>query len=240
MTGMLADDIVTATIYREVGSTQTAVRAASNVDVTGTDALVRVDAEQPFGVAVTYTADLTDVNGIAWTVTSSSITSTVDSDIISDAITGIGAHVHVEAWADKRRTRDATVHNVNGRLVVVGKTRSTAQGTVTVSTDTKDDGDALSDVLTGATEGTVMIRAQTSADGVDNYLALLNDDERRNWQTPYREWDLDIAETEAWPDVLEAAGFTLQDIANNYATLQDLADAFPGTLLDIATYDFGG
>jgi hypothetical protein len=38
---------------------------------------------------------------------------------------------------------------------------------------------------------------------------------------------------------LEAAGFTLQDIADNFSTLQDIANAFPGTLLDIAQYDFG-
>ena len=38
---------------------------------------------------------------------------------------------------------------------------------------------------------------------------------------------------------MEAAGFTLQDINNNFSTLADIASFFPGTLLDIAQYDFG-
>lgn len=240
VTGMLADDIVMATIYRQVGTDLTAVRAASSVDVTGTDALLRVDAEQPFGVAVSYAADLTDVNGSVWAVSGGTITSTVASDIVSDAIRGVGAHVSIESWADKKRSRDATVLNCNGRLVVVGKRRSAAQATITVSTDTAAEGDALQDILDSATEGTVLIRAQTSISGVDGYLALLTDDERRVWTIPYREWDLETVETEAWPDVLEAAGYTLQDIADNYATLADITSAFPGTLLDIALFDFGG
>lgn len=238
-TGLTADDIVTATLYRQVGTDLTAVRAASSIDVTGDSSFLRVDAEQPLGISVTYAAVFTDLYGQQWTVYSGPITSTVSSDVISDAIRGVGASVHIEDWADKKRSRDATVFNVNGRLVVVGKTRSAAQATVTVSTDTSDDGDALQDVLAAATEGTILIRAQAMISGVDGHLALLDDDERRNWQTEYREWDLDTAEADSWPDALEAAGFTLQDINNNFSTLQDIADFFPGTLLDIAQYDFG-
>ncbi|MEU0039101.1 hypothetical protein [Streptomyces sp. NPDC006333] len=238
-TGLTGDDIVTATLYRRVGASQVAVRAASGVDVTGQSALLRVDAEQPFGVSVTYAAVLTDLYGQQWTVTSGAITSTVTSDVISDAIQGTGAPVFIEDWADKKRTRDATTFNVNGRLVVQGKKRSSAQATITVSTDTADDGDALQDVLDNATEGVILLRKEVTLSGVDGWLALLDDDEKRNWQTPYRSWDLDTVETQAWPDVLEAAGFTLQDIANNFSTLQDIANAFPGTLLDIALFDFG-
>lgn len=238
-TGLTGDDIVTATLYRQAGSNRVAVRAASGINVAGQSALLRVDAEQPFGVALTYSALLTDMYGQQWTVTSSPITSTVTSDVISDAIQGVGAPVFIEDWPDKKRTRDATTFNINGRLVVQGKKRGSAQATITVSTDTDDDGDALQDVLDGATEGTILIRKQVTLSGVDGWLALLDDDEKRNWQTPYRSWDLDTVETQAWPDVLEAAGFTLQDIADNFSTLQDIANAFPGTLLDIAQYDFG-
>ena len=63
----------------------------------------------------------------------------------------------------------------------------------------------------------------------------------RTWVRRYAEWDLNVAESEAWPDSLEAAGFTLADLADNFTTLQDLADFFAGgTLLDVALYDFGG
>jgi len=239
VTGLLADDITSVTVYRQVGTDLTAVRAASGIDTTGTNVLLRVDAEQPFGVSINYAAYLTDVNGTQWIAYSGPIASTVTSDVISDAIRGVGAPIFIEDWADKKRTRDATVFNCGGRLVVVGKKRSTSQATVTVSTDTDADGEALQDVLANATEGTILIRKQETLSGVDGHLALLDDDEKRNWQTPYRAWDLDTVETEAWPDVLEAAGFTLQDIANNFSTLQDIANFFTGTLLDIAQYDFG-
>ncbi|MFR9796638.1 hypothetical protein ACL02U_12140 [Streptomyces sp. MS06] len=238
-TGLAADDIVTVTYYRQVGSTLTAVRAATDVDVTGQDALLRIDAEQPFGVPYEYLAVLTDVNGLTWNIYSSTFTDTVTTDVISDAVRGVGAHATIKDWPSKKRTRDASVFNINGRLVVVGKARSAPQATVMVSTETTADGDALQDVLDNATEGTILVRASTSLAGVDGHLALISDDERRAWYIPYREWDLEIAETEAWSDVLEASGFTLQDIADNFDTLQDIADAFPGTLLDIAIYDFG-
>ncbi|MGW4876535.1 hypothetical protein ACWEPI_08265 [Streptomyces sp. NPDC004262] len=238
-TGLTGDDIVTATLYRQAGTARTAVRAATNIDVTGQSALLRVDAEQPFGVALTYSAVLTDAYGAQWTISAAPITSVVNSDVISDAVRGVGASVFIEEWADKKRTRDATTFNINGRTVVQGKKRGAAQATVTVSTDTDDAGDDLQDVLDNATEGVVLIRNQVTRAGVDNWLALLDDDEKRNWQTPYRAWDLDTVETEPWPDQLEAAGFTLQDIANNFSTLQDIANFFPGTLLDIALYDFG-
>lgn len=239
VTDMLAEDIVKASIYRVQGTTRTAVRAASAVDVTGQTALLRVDAEQPFGVAVSYTADLTDVNGSVWTVsTSGTITSTVTSDVISDAVRGLGASVTIQSWPEKKRTRDSTVFNVGGRIVSVGRPRSAATATVTVRTATTADGDALQAVLDGATEGVILIRKMTTMAGVDNHLAVLSDSEDRTWYDGLRWWALEAVETEPWPDALEAAGFTLQDIANNYSTLKDLSDAF-ATLLAIALHNFG-
>ena len=237
-TSLAADDIVTATLYRQVGTTLTPVRAASAVDVTGADELLRVDGEQPFGVALSYAADLVDVNGNVWRITSGSITSTVDSDVLSDAVRGIGAAVIIQTWPDKKRDRDATVFNVGGRMVAVTRPRSSSQATVTVRTMTDEDGDALQETLDGATEGVLLIRKQVSMPGVDNYLAVLADSENRTWYNPIRYWALDTIETEAWADVLEAAGFTLQDIADNYSTLADLAADF-ATLLAIALHDFG-
>ena len=239
-TGLLADDIVTASLYRQIGSSLTPVRAASSVDVTGQDAFLRIDAEQPYGVAHEYLAVLTDVNGLQWQVYSSTLTSTVTADVISDAIRGVGAHVTITSWPDKKREREAATFNVGGRLVVVSKPRSGATATVLVRTDTTEAGDALQDVLDEATEGVIQIRKQTTMEGVDGYLVPLSDSEDRNWYDPVRRWALDVVETEEWPTVLEARGFTLQTLADNYTSLQDLANDFtPGTLLDIALHDFG-
>jgi hypothetical protein len=238
-TGLAADDTVTATLYRQVGTALTAVRAASAVDVTGQDALLRVDAEQPFGVPVSYVAALTDVAGTTWQVTSDSITTTVTSDVISDAVRGIGAAVTIETWPEKRRDRDATVFRVGGRNVAVSRPRSAAQASVRVRTNTAAAGDDLQELLDGATEGVLLVRKQVSMEGVDNWLAVVSDTEDRRWFDGIRWWQLEVYETEPWPDVLEAAGYTLQDLADNYATLADLAADF-STLLDIALADLGG
>lgn len=238
VTGMAAEDIVTATIFRQLDSDRTPVRAASAVDVTGVDVLLRVDAEMPLGLAASYVAALTDVNGLTWEVSSGSITASADGDIISDAVNGIGAQVLIEAPWDKSRERDSTQFNVGGRLVIVSRRRSGATATVTVRTDTDQDGDALDQVLQGATEGVVMIRKQTSLSRLDGYYAVTADTERPHWYDQVRWWDLTTVQVEAWPDVLEAAGFTLQDVADNYSTLADVSAAF-STLLAIALYDFG-
>lgn len=242
VTEMLAGDVVSATLYRETDAGGLVeLRAASAVDVTGQDALVRVDGEQPFGVEVAYAARLVDSLGDESLIYSGPITSTVDSDVVSDAIRGVGAPVFIEDWPEFKRTRDATTFNVGGRYVTVGRPRSTAQSTVTVSVDTKADRDALDGLLNGLTEGVLLIRNQVTDTRVDSYQALLDDGEKPNWQTAYTAWDLDVAQSEAWPDALEAAGFTLADLAANFTTLQDLADFFAGqTLLDVATFDFGG
>ncbi|MFC5802811.1 hypothetical protein [Streptomyces formicae] len=240
VTGMASEDIVTATIERQSGTDRTAVRAASAVDVTDDDVLLRVDGEQPFGTAVTYIATLTDSTGGQWTLTSDPVTSTVTADVISDAVRGIGAALKIKAPFDKARTRDAATFNVNGRLVVVGRRRSTPTTTATVETSTEADGDALDEVLEGATEGVVLIRARTSMSRLDGHYAVLTDEEAPTWYDGHRLWTLELVRVEAWPDVLEAAGFTLQDIADNFETLEDIADFFtPGTLLDIALFDFG-
>lgn len=238
-TGLTGDNIVTATLYRQVGTALTPVRAASGIDVTGQATLLRVDAEQPFGVSMNYAAVLTDVNGNQWTVYSGPITSTVTSDVISDAIRGVGAAVKVEAPLGWKRDRDASQFNINGRIVVVGKPRSARSGTITVRTETDGDGDDLNSVLDNATEGVFLVRKQTSLTRLDGTYALLDDSEDPNWYDSYRWFQLNVVKSDDWPDVMEAAGFTLQDIANNFATLSDIAAFFPGTLLDIALFDFG-
>lgn len=241
VTGMLADDIVTATVYRVVSGDRTVLRGADAVDATGDNALVRTDGEQPFGISVTYIAELTDDQGTRAEIQSSSVTSTVAAEyVLSDAITAVGVKVVAEAWPEKRRTRDASVFNVGGRMLAVTRPRSGATSTIVVRTDTLADGNALQALLDGATSGVLLIRQDGTVDGVDAYLAVLDDGENREWWNPRRRWPLDVIEVEPWPDNLEARGFTLQDIATYYGdgTLQEIADDNPGTLLDIAQRDW--
>jgi hypothetical protein len=147
--------------------------------------------------------------------------------------------VKIESPLEWKRDRDATQFNVNGRIIVVGKPRSSRSGTLTVRTETDDDGDAMNELLDNATEGVVLVRKQTSLPRLDGTYALLDDTESPNWYDEYRWFALNAVRADDWPDVMEAAGFDLQDIADNFTTLQDIANAFPGTLLDIALYDFG-
>ncbi|MGW1961834.1 hypothetical protein ACWCPD_16340 [Streptomyces sp. NPDC001935] len=238
-TGLTGDDIVTISLLRQAGSDLEPVRAASSINVTGQASFLRVDAEQPFGIAVTYSAVLTDVNGNQWTITSAPITSTVTSDVISDAIRGVGAAVKFESPLEWKRDRDATTFNVNGRLIVVGKPRSARSGTLVVRVETDDDGDALNEMLDAATEGTILVRKQVSLSRLDGTYALLDDSEAPTWFDEYRWFNLSVAKVDDWPDVMEAAGFTLQDIANNFSTLADIAAFFTTNLLAIAQFDFG-
>lgn len=237
-TGLTGDDITTVTLYRQLGTDLTPVRAASGIDVTGQGSLLRVDAEQPFGVSINYAAVLTDLYGQQWTVYSGPITSTVTSDVISDAIRGVGAAIKVESPLEKKRDRDSTSFNVGGRIVVLGRPRSAPSVTMTVRTETDEAGDDLNNVLDGATEGVILLRKQTSMTRLDGTYALVSDNEAPTWYDEYRWFTLDVVKVEDWPDVMEAAGFTLADIAANFSTLADIAAAF-STLLDIALYDFG-
>ncbi|MFD4258244.1 hypothetical protein ACFWR9_11585 [Streptomyces sp. NPDC058534] len=238
---LLAGDVATASLYRNVGSDRTALRGAVGIDATGQTAIVRVDAEQPFGVPVTYTARLVDSLGDENEVTSEAITSVVDSDVISDAVRGVGASVTLQTYPEKQRNRDATVFNVGGRMVVVSRKRSGPSGQITLRTLTDEAGDALNATLEDATEGIVLIRKAVHTPRLDGHYAVPQDAEAPRWFDEITFWTLDVVKVEAWPDVLEAAGFTLEDLAANFSTLQDLADFFtPGNLLDIAIYDFGG
>ena len=116
---------------------------------------------------------LVDSLGVESLIFSGPITSTVDSDVISDAVRGVGSIAFIEDWPDFKRTRDATTMNVGGRYVTVGRPRSKAQSTITVSVDTNADRDALDQVLNGLTEGVLLIRKQVTNSRVDGYMALI-------------------------------------------------------------------
>lgn len=241
LTGLVADSIVTATVYRQVGTARTALRGAVAVNTTSTDSLVRIDGEQPFGAAYNYVAVLTNSSGVVSEAYSDPLTVTLGTRYVaSDAITATGAKVVAEAWPSKKRVRDSTVFNVGGRAVVVSGPRGSASSSLQLRTDTTADGDALQALLDGATSGVILVREEFSLAGFSAYLAVLEDDENRQWYDQTRWWTLSVMETEAWPANLEARGFTLLDIANHYAptgTLSDLRNDY-ATLLAIAQGNF--
>ncbi len=240
LTGLVALSIVSVTIYRIADGDRTGLRGAVGLDTTGVDSVVRVDGEEPFGIVIQYVAVLVNNVGTVTEVLSSTQTVNVAARyVISDAINALGASVVVERWPDKKRTRAATTHNINGRLVVVSRPRSAASATIEVRTDTAEDGDNLNALLDSATAGTVQIRQSGDVAGFDSYLAVPDDTENRLWWSAERWWKLDVVETEAWAPDLEARGFTLDDIENAYlgGTLNDIRNDF-ATLLLIAQAEF--
>jgi hypothetical protein len=97
----------------------------------------------------------------------------------------------------------------------------------------------MNELLDSATEGTILVRKQVSLSRLDGTYSLIDDTESPNWYDEFRWFALTVVKSDDWPDVMEAAGFTLQDIANNFSILSDISAFFTGTLLSIAQYDFG-
>lgn len=244
VTGLVAAGAASLTVYRVVGGVRTALRGADGVTLTGADGFVVVDAEQPFGVPVTYLAEVTPTFGGDIDVpTAASITITsVTKAVLSDAITGQAADVVVTAWAERRRSRAGTAFDVGGRAVVVSGPRSTARSAIELLTEYDSSRENLSDLLDSATGGVLQLRQPGGYSMDDAYIVVLSDVETR-WSQDgtdqRRTWTLDVVEVEAWPTIFEARGYVLQDVADAYpGTLADLATAYP-TLLSLAQADLG-
>jgi hypothetical protein len=235
-TGLTPGD--TVTLYRSVAGARTAVRGAGP-DVVTDPSYVRVDAELPFGIPVTYVAL---VGSSEYTTAAVTHTLVGGKVAITDAISGQAAEAVISAWPEKRYDVQATVFRAGGRNVVVTDGWAGFSGTIEVYVETTSSTDNLRDVLANATEGVVQIRQPGGYDGVDCYVAVLGAAERRwsqDGSDPRRLWSVSAVEVEGWAPALEAQGFTLQDIADTYngLTLQDLSDDY-ATLLAIAVGDF--
>jgi hypothetical protein len=231
VTGLtLGDDV---SIYRQVGGVRTLVRAGAATDVTD-PSFLRVDAELPFGVPVTYVAV---VNGVAEYSTGPT-TYILDGGkvALSDAIGGLAAEVVIMAWDAKTYDRQATVYKVGGRNVVVS---GEYESTMTLFTETTSSANNLRALLSDATDAIIQIRQAGGYDGVDSYIAVKQVAERRwsqDGSDQRRLWDLTVAEVDGWATALEATGFTLQDIYDFYGTTGTLAtlNTDYATLLAIA------
>jgi len=238
VTGLtLGDDIA---VYREVSGERSLLRAGSASDVTDTS-FVRTDAELPFGEPVRYVAVVNSTTEYA----TSLVTYTLPGGkvTLTDAVTGLSAEVVILNVGDKTYDRNSARFRVGGRNVVVSSDWGQYEGSHDLVTETTSQRDNVMDLLATATEGVIQIRQPGGYDGIDGYLAVDGATERRfspDGSDERRILTIQFAETEAWAESLEARGFTLQDIADYYGasgTLQDIADDFT-TLLDIAQGDF--
>ncbi len=231
----LGDSIV---LYRSVGGQRTPVRAGADDAVTD-PSFVRIDAELPFGVPVSYAVV---INGIDYVTAPVTYALPGGKVAASDAVGGLAAEVVILAWPTKTYDRQSSNFRVGGRNVVVSGDLAGWTGQVELYVETTSSRDNVFNLLDGATEGLIQVRQPGGYDGVDSYVAVLSAAERRFSQDgtdQRRTVTLDVVEVEGWAPSLEARGFTLQDVADAYTglTLADLNGDF-GTLLALAQGDF--
>lgn len=236
LTGLDISDAVV--LYRVVGGERTPIRAGSEDFVTDTSFL-RIDAELPFGVPVSYVAV---VNATEYTAGPDTYTLPGGKVAVSDAITGEAAETVILAWDEKEYDRESSLFRVGGRNVAVLGDLGMFASTIELYVENTSSRDNLAALLATATEGVLQIRQAGGYDGVDSYLAVLGATERRFSQDGSDErriWAIRVAEVESWGPALEARGFTLQDIADAYdgLNLDDLSDDY-ATLLALAQGDF--
>lgn len=221
LTGLTVSDAVR--LYREVAGTREEVRGAGFLVATDTSVVV-VDAELPFGVPVTYVAEVNETEYPAGPYTFNLADGATSSKpVLTDAITALAAEAVIVAWPGKKTDRDAVVLRLaTGKNAAVVGPAGQFVSTLELFTESQAARDNLVDVLQLATAGTVQLRQGGGYAGVDSYLAVLSYDERRFSQDgtdARRLWTLDVAEVDPWAEGLEARGYTLQDVGDAYTGL---------------------
>lgn len=228
-------------IGRYVAGVRTWVRGAEPADIAD-DALVRFDAEHPFGVSVYYVAEVEGAEADTTTPTVYTLPSGLV--ILSDAITGQSAEVTVVDWDEKRYERKASLFRVGGRTVVVSGLRGQFTAEITLVTETDAARLALSTLLDTATAGVLQLRQSGGYDDIDCYFAVLTESRRRvnhRVANQRRLWPLEIAETQAWAPELSTMSFTFADVDAAYAglTFADLDVDYAGlTFVDFDLTDW--
>lgn len=237
----LVTGLDTVRILRSVAGAETAVRGGTVSTAVTDPSLVALDAEEPFGVPVTYIAE---VNGTArYTADPVTFTLTGGNVALTDAITGLTAEAQIMAWPAKVSQRRSTVYTVGSSNIVVAGFRAQPESDITFFFDTSTARHNFGVLLSGATEGVIQIRQPGGYTGVDAYVAIVSDSEERYSQDgsdERREWTVHAVETDAWSSSLTASGFTLADIYAFYGSTGTLADlnGDQATLLDIAQADW--
>lgn len=233
MTGLVIGDEVQ--LYRVVAGERTPVRAGYAAAVTDTSFL-RIDAEQPYGIPVSYVGV---VNGSAEYTTSPATYTLVGGKVVlSDAITGLAVEATIMGWDQSDYDRPSSVFKVGGRNVVVSGDLGQFEADIELYFEVVSSSQDFRSLLDAATEGVVQVRQPGGYDDVDCYIAVTAASRKRFSQDgtdPRRRWVLHAVEVDGWATTLEAAGATLQDIADFYltGTLTNL-NADYATLLAIA------
>lgn len=161
---------------------------------------------------------------------------------ISDAVNGTSAEVVISAWPTKKRSRESSRFNINGRMVVVSGPLSTFESDIELFTESDSSRENLVSVLDTATSGIVQIRQPGGYEDVDCYVSVTEVDISRYSQDgsdPRRLWTLSAVEVDPWPSTFITQTNTLQDLADAFTglTLASIAGTY-STLLQIAQADF--
>lgn len=236
VTGITVGDLVD--VYRSVAGQRTAVRGG-HVDSATDTALIVVDAEQPFGVPVSYVAV---VDGTEYATSATTYDLPGGKVALTDAITGASAEVAIGAAGDQTYGRDSARMRPAGRNVVVTGPAGQAESSYELVAESTTAVEDLLSLLRTATGATVQIRQPGGYDGVDAYLAVDNWAVRRMNQDGKDEKRLvtiEFAETDGWAPALQARGFTYGDVAAIYTGLTYAdAEGDYATYLDAAQGDF--
>lgn len=217
-------------IYRSVSGVRSLVQGASSVSVTD-PSFLRIDAELPFGVPVSYVAV---VNGVEYTSTPVTYTLPGGKVVISDAVSALAAEVVIWAWPRKVRNWQATTYRPAGRNVVVQGTVSDPESDIELYTDAYSSTENLVELLQNATQGIVQIRQPGGYEGVDGHYAVTGYSERRFAQDGSDEkriHEVHIVEVDGWASAFVALGFTYADLASVYSGL-----TYANVAADFTTY----
>lgn len=246
VTGLTLGDSVQ--VYREVSGQRTLLRGGATASANDTSFLV-VDAELPFGTPIKYVAVVNDFATYNSATATYNLPNGVNSKpALTDAISGDAAEVVIMARGPVTKDNGSTVFRVvGGKNIVVSTAMGQPTGSYQFYIETYSQYQNFMDLIDNATEAVIQLRQGGAYAGYDAYLKILSVEEAlfsQDGTDPRRLITLNWAVVDGWADTLEAAGYTLQDIANYYGTsgtLQSIADDFgpTGTLLQIAQRDWG-
>jgi len=213
------------------------------VDVGGT--VIVQDVEPPVGRPLVYVAEITAGDGTTRQVSAGPLTvPDPGRHVLSDPATGSGVLVDVVADEDTRTTdlRASTLHPAGrARPVVLVDTRSADVGTLSAYTRDAAETAALLALLGSGAPVTSRPTVATPDLPPVETLALTGVTRARRTRAGDRVWALPFVVVDPPDPTLAVTLVDLDDVAAYYtgATLATLAVDFPGTLLDVARFDFG-
>lgn len=209
---------------------------------------VITDHEAPLNLPVFYQVIWFELVGSVLVrhvdISAASVTVVGARPVLGNPITGEYLETNIQSWPEWQRSERASTLEVPGAdyPIIVSDRLGAATGQVTLRTDTPAARIAMRDLLL---EGRVYF-LRPACSGIDDesgYLHLRQVTCRRRSNhaaDPVRFWPLDITHASMPTPLIPASGATLQDLYDAYPTpltLNDLATAVPGTLVNIAELD---